>query len=58
MAIKYLLGINMCLLGILGFSWSKSHWLNFILKIILMMLAIANLLALMRIEGYIIEIAK
>lgn len=58
MSIKYLLGINMCLLGILGFAWSKSQWLNIILKIVLMMLAIANLLALMRIEGYIVKIAK
>jgi hypothetical protein len=56
MLLKCLLAFNLCFLGLMGLIWSTKHWVNVFIRIILWALAVANLLALMRIEGYIVKI--
>ena len=58
MAMKCLITINMMFCGILGLWWSTKGFMNMILKLLFILIAVADLLMLLYLEGYIIKIAK
>lgn len=56
MAMNCLIIFNMILFGLLVLLWSTKQWVNVMIKFLLLLAAVANLLMLMYLEGYIVKI--
>lgn len=58
MLMKCLFTLNMLLCGLMGLWWSTKSFINVIIKLLFILVSVADLLMLLYLEGYIIKIAK
>ena len=56
MIVKLVVANSMIILMLLGVTWKQSDWINVFIKVWLVLSAIASLVALMRLEGYIVKL--
>jgi len=55
MIMKLIIVSNMLTCGLLGTIWNCKGWINAFIKIWLVLVAVADLVILLKLEGYIIK---
>ena len=55
MITKLIVTMSMLTCGLLGIIWNRTGWINTLIKVSLVLLAVANLILLLKLEGYIVK---